>query len=211
MNKIIKRSFYILWIPIIGFWFLLLTIYINKEFGDLKILPSVIYFLSSFLTIFNIQNLISSSEYDAIVKNVKTRGLLICLLISSISILFDFFYFHESKNLVPSIVIIFSSIAGFFLSGLFEFSNEHLEEKYIERSSERNFTIESRDRWCFYLDEIEKNFANSVRVQNEITRIRKILPYSSFFRNQKSENILEELKKINNEENLISIIKKHVK
>tara|TARA_B100000965_G_scaffold404626_1_gene435973 strand:- start:3305 stop:3940 length:636 start_codon:yes stop_codon:yes gene_type:complete len=211
MNKIMKRSFYIFWIPIIGFWFLLLTIYINKEFGDLKILPSILYFFSSFLTIFSIQNIISSSEYDVIIKNAKARGLLTCLLISSISILFDFFYFDESKSLVPSFVIIFSSIIGLFLSGLFDFSQEQLNEKFLDRSSERNFSIKSRERWVLYLDKLEENFPASERVQNEINRIRKILPYSSFFRNKNAENILEELSKINNEEQLISIIIKYVR
>ncbi len=206
-----KRSFYIFWIPIIGFWFLLLTIYINKEFGDLKILPSILYFFSSFLTIFSIQNIISSSEYDVIIKNAKARGLLTCLLISSISILFDFFYFDESKSLVPSFVIIFSSIIGLFLSGLFDFSQEQLNEKFLDRSSERNFSIKSRERWVLYLDKLEENFPASERVQNEINRIRKILPYSSFFRNKNAENILEELSKINNEEQLISIIIKYVR
>ena len=88
----------------------------------------------------------------------------------------------EEKNLLPTIIIIFSTLASFFLTGLFDYSNEQLEEKFLERSSERNFSIESRDLWGVYLDQIESKFANSTKIQNEIKRIRRILPYSSFFR-----------------------------
>ena len=134
---------------------------------------------------------------------------MICLLISSLSILVEFSF--EEKNLIPTIFIIFSTVASFFLTGLFDYSNEQLEEKFLERSSERNFSIESRDLWEVYLDQIESKFVNSSKVQNEIKRIRKILPYSSFFRSEKSKKIMEQVEKINNEENLHSILKKYVK
>ena len=38
----------------------------------------------------------------------------------------------EEKNLIPTIFIIFSTIASLFLTGLFDYSNEQLEEKFIE-------------------------------------------------------------------------------
>ena len=135
--------------------------------------------------------------------------MLFCLLVSTLSILVE--YSFEEKNLIPTIFIIFSTIASFFLTGLFDYSNEQLEEKFLERSSERNFSIESRDLWEVYLDQIESKFANSSKIQNEIERIRKILPYSSFFRSEKSKIIMEQVEKIHNEENLLSILKKYVK
>ena len=70
----------------------------------------------------------------------------------------------EEKNLIPTIFIVFSTIASFFLTGLFDYSNEQLEEKFLERSSERNFSIESRDLWKVYLDQIESKFANSSKI-----------------------------------------------
>ena len=61
-------------------------------------------------------------------------------------------------------------------------------------------------------DEDQKNkFKNSIKIQNEIKRIRNILPYSSFFRSEKSKKIMEQVEKINNEDNLLSILKKYVK
>ena len=210
MLKITKKAFYVFFLPLLGFWALLITIYASKNFEEgFKLVPTFLYFISSGLTVFNIQNLITGSEFDPIIKNAKTRGLLICLLISSLSILIEFSF--EEKNLLPSIIIIFSTVASFFLTGLFDYSNEQLEEKFLERSSERNFSIESRELWELYLDQIEIKYEGSIRMQKEVKRIKNILPYSSFFRNEKSKTILEQVEKINNEENLISTLRKFVK
>ena len=210
MTKFSRKEFYVFFLPLLGFWALLIAIYLGKDFEEsFKLVPTFFYFVSSGLTVFNVKNLITGSEYDPIVKNAKTRGLLICLLISTLSILVEFSF--EEKNLIPTIFIIFSTVASFFLTGLFDYSNEQLEEKFLERSSERNFSIESRDLWEVYLDQIESKFVNSSKIQNEIKRIRKILPYSSFFRSEKSKKIMEQVEKINNEENLLSILKKYVK
>ena len=210
MNNISRKEFYVFFLPLFGFWALLIAIYLGKDFEEsFKLVPTFLYFVSSGLTIFNVKNLITGSEYDPIIKNAKTRGLLICLLISTLSILFEFSF--EEKNLIPSILIIFSTIASLFLTGLFDYSNQQLEEKFLERSSERNFSIESRDLWEVYLDQIEIKFENSIKIQNEIKRIRNILPYSSFFRSEKSKTIMDQVEKINNEDNLLSILKKYVK
>ena len=209
MTKINKREFYVFFLPLLGFWTLLITIYLNQDFEEsFKLVPTFLYIISSSLTVFNIQSLINSSNFDPIVKNAKTRGLLICLLISSISILIEFSF--KDKNLLPSIIIVFSTVASFFLTGLFDYSNEQLEEKFLERSYERNFSIESRELWGSYLDQIEIKYETSDRMQREIIRIRSILPYSSFFRSEKSKKIMEQLENIKNEDNLIATLKKYV-
>ena len=162
MTQITKKSFYVFFLPLLGFWALLITIYASKNFEEsFKLVPTFLYFISSGLTVFNIQNLITGSAFDPIIKNAKTRGLLICLLITSVSILIEFSF--EEKNLLPSIIIIFSTIASFFLTGLFDYSNEQLEEKFLERSSERNFSIESRELWGLYLDQIESKYEGNLK------------------------------------------------
>ena len=221
MTKITKKAFYVFFIPLLAFWTLLIAIYLGKGFEDsFKLISTFLYFVSSGLIVFNIQNLITGSEYDPIVKNAKTRGLLICLLISTLSILIEFSLkenvtnvtsdLQNIRNLLPTILIIFSTLASFFLTGLFDYSNEQLEEKFLERSSERNFSIESRNQWEIYLDQIENKFENSTKIQNEIKRIRNILPYSSFFRSDKSKKIIAQVEKISDEDNLVSILKKYV-
>jgi len=210
MTKISRKEFYVFFLPLLGFWALLIAIYLGKDFEEsFKLVPTFFYFVSSGLTVFNVKNLLTGAEYDPIVKNAKTRGLLICLLISTLSILVEFSF--EEKNLIPTFFIIFSTIASFFLTGLFDYSNEQLEEKFLERSSERNFSIESRDLWEVFLDQIESKFENSIKIQSEIERIRKILPYSTFFRSNKSKIIMNQVQEINNEDNLVSILKKYVR
>ena len=210
MTKFSRKEFYVFFLPLLGFWALLIAIYLGKDFEEsFKLVPTFFYFVSSGLTVFNVKNLIAGSEYDPIVKNAKTRGLVICLLISTLSILVEFSF--EEKNLIPTFFIIFSTIASFFLTGLFDYSNEQLEEKFLDRSSERNFSIESRDLWGVYLDQIESKFQNSIKIQNEIERIRKILPYGTFFRSKQSKIIMEKVQEINNEDNLVSILNKYVR
>lgn len=222
MTKITKKAFYVFFLPLLGFWTLLIAIYLGKDYEEsFKLIPTFLYFISSGLIVFNIQKLITGLEYDPIVKNSKTRALLICLLISTLSILIEFSLkenitnvtsqIQKIRDFLPTIFIIFSTLASFFLTGLFDYSNEQLEEKFLERSSERNFSIESRDLWEKYLNLIENKFENCTNIQNEIKRIRKILPYSSFFRSQKSKIIMEQVEQINNEDNLVSILKKYVK
>ena len=210
MTKFSRKEFYVFFLPLLGFWALLIAIYLGKDFEEsFKLVPTFFYFVSSGLTVFNVRNLIAGSEYEPIVKNAKTRGLVICLLISTLSILVEFSF--EEKNLIPTFFIIFSTIASFFLTGLFDYSNEQLEEKFLDRSSERNFSIESRDLWGVYLDQIESKFQNSIKIQNEIERIRKILPYGTFFRSKQSKIIMEKVQEINNEDNLVSILNKYVR
>ena len=221
MTKITKKTFYVFFLPLLGFWTLLIAIYLGNDFEEsFKLVPTFLYFISSGLIVFNIQNLITGFEYDPIVKNAKTRGLLICLLISTLSILIEFSLkenltnvtteVQKIRDLLPAVFIIISTLASFFLTGLFDYSNEQLEEKFLERSSERNFSIESRNLWEIYLDKIESKFENSIEIQSEIKRIRKILPYSSFFRSDKSKKIMGQVEKINDEDNLVSILKKYV-
>ena len=210
MKKITKKAFNVFFLPLLGFWTLLIAIFLGKDYEEsFKLVPTFLYFISSGLIVFNIQSLITGSEYDPIVKNAKTRGLLVSLLVSSLTILFE--YSFEEKNLLPTIIIIFSTLASFFLTGLFDYSNEQLEEKFLERSSERNFSIESRGIWEMYLDQIESKYENSTKIQKEIKRIRNILPYSSFFRSEKSKTIMAQVEKTNNEDNLVSLLKKYVK
>ena len=210
MTQFTKRSLYVFTLPLIGFWVLLLTVYLSGDFEGFKMIPTLLYFISSGYIVFKIQSLITGSEYDPIIKNSKTRGLLICLLISTLSVIIEF-YFEESKSLLPSIIIVFSTLASLFLTGLFDYSNEQLEERFLERSSERNFSIESRESWGLYLDVLENQFVDSSKVKKEINRIRNLLPYSSFFRSEKSKTILEQLEEIKNVDNLVSTLKKYVK
>ena len=221
MTKITKKAFYVFFLPLLGFWTLLIAIYLGKDYEEsFKLIPTFLYFISSGLIVFNIQKLITGLEYDPIVKNSKTRSLLICLLISTLSILIEFSLkenitnvtsqIQKIRDFLPTIFIIFSTLASFFLTGLFDYSNEQLEEKFLERSSERNFSIESRNLWEIYLDQIESKFENSTKIQSEIKRIRNILPYSSFFRSDKSKKIMAQVEKINDENNLVSILRKYV-
>ena len=182
MTKITKRAFYVFFLPLLGFWTLLIAIYLGKDYEEsFKLIATLLYFISSGLIVFNIQKLITGLEYDPIVKNSKTRALLICLLISTLSILIEFSLkenitnvtsqIQKIRDFLPTIFIIFSTLASFFLTGLFDYSNEQLEEKFLERSSERNFSIESRNLWEIYLDQIESKFEYSTNIQSEIKRI----------------------------------------
>ena len=124
----------------------------------------------------------------------------------SLSILVEF-SFEEKLN--SKFYYIFNS-SKLFLTGLFDYSNEQLEENFLKDHQRGIFQL-SQEIYGKFIRSIESKFVNSSKIQNEIKRIRKILPYSSFFRSEKSKKIMEQVEKINNEENLLSILKKYVK
>ena len=97
MTKLSRKELYVFFLPLLGFWALLIAVYVGKDFAEnFKLVPTFFYFISSGLTVFKVKNLITGSEYDPIVKNAKTRGLLFCLLVSTLSILVE--YSFEEKN-----------------------------------------------------------------------------------------------------------------
>ena len=119
MNNITKRSLYVFWIPLLGFWALLITIYSQSNFENFKLVPSFLYIVASSLTVYSIQDLITGSDYDPIVKVSKTRALLTSLSISSLAIFFDFLLFPKTNNILTSIIIVISTVASLFYTGLF--------------------------------------------------------------------------------------------
>ena len=104
MTQISKKAFYVFFIPLLGFWALLIAIYLGRDFEEtFKLVPTFLYFISSGLIVFNVQSLITGPESDPIVKNAKTRGLLVCLLISSLSILIEFSFEEKVDHVIKQL------------------------------------------------------------------------------------------------------------
>tara|TARA_B100000579_G_C22649550_1_gene765508 strand:- start:372 stop:917 length:546 start_codon:yes stop_codon:yes gene_type:complete len=170
-------------------------------------IPIIIYFIFSATLSYNIQTEIKSIEIDDITKVSKTNFSIRFLLISSLIVLLHLFI-HQ----IPSIIsIIFSLVPCFiyaFFSGLFSYSNEQLIEGNQFRSRERNFSIDARKEWSEYLDESLMSQNSNKDIIFEIDRIKNILQYSSFFRTEKSSDLLDKLRNANDNIEILVILKK---
>ena len=205
--KLTRRSFSIFWVPLLGLWTLLGLIMTTIDLTDLKrVIPLTLYFLTSFLCIYQIQDEIIDNHHDPIIKIVKARALIICLLISTIAIFFDLLYFKEKLYLWPSIFIVTPILISTFMSGLSAYSEDQLSNGFLTRSKERSASIISREKWNTYLNQLKKRFPESQDIKNEVEKIQNILPYSSFFRGKNSFSILQALQNQNSEEIILETL-----
>ena len=84
------------------------------------------------------------------------------------------------------------------------------KEASLEKSKERTQSIETRKAWKEYLKESSMNYLGNNEILEEISRIKEIVSYSSYFRTEESIETLTKLKG-NPGESQIFIILKQIK
>ena len=202
------RNLSIFWIPLIGFWAFLAVIIISMEFsGFMPYIPIIIYVFFTALIAYNLQSEITGSKFDDITKVSKSRAAISCLLVSSLIILTHLFL-HSIPTTLSIILSLVPPVIYIFIIGLFSFSNEQLLEGNKARSKQRNFSITSRESWGNYIEESSISLKENKDILSEIQRIKNILDYSSFFRSEKSIELLTKVKETNNIDEILLILKK---
>ena len=78
----------------------------------------------------------------------------------------------------------------------------------MSRSKERDFSIKAREAWGNYIEESSISVKYNKDILLEINRIKNILDYSSFFRSEKSNELLTKVKASNNIDDILLILKK---
>ena len=76
------------------------------------------------------------------------------------------------------------------------------------RSIQRDFSISARESWGNYIEESSISLKDNEDILLEINRIKNILDYSSFFRSEKSIELLTKVKESNNIDEILLILKK---
>ncbi len=202
------RNLSVFWTPLIGFWAFLVVIAVSMEFsGFMPYLPIIIYIGFTTLLAYNLQSEIAGSKFDDITKVTKSKATINCLLVSSLIVLAHLFI-HSIPTSLSVILSLVPPVIYIFISGLFSFSNQQLLEGNKTRSIQRDFSIKSRESWGNYIEELSISFKNNKDILLEINRIKNILDYSSFFRSEKSIELLNKVKASKNIDDIIFILKK---
>jgi len=225
------KSLPFIWLPLLSLWTILIVLFSNRIIQNIELLiPLVIYFAVSFIFAIQLGLINKNKKENFIVKFSSSNSLLICFLISTISI---FSYLYGGINLQSSLLLTIGPlIANLIFNEIFSISSKQIgkqkdkliskkdnwvekgkeiEEKQIKRSKEnskaRDLSKSYRKEWKTYLKKASIDFTNNQEIINQIERIKDILEFSSFFRNADCMDNLNILKASANELEVLDILK----
>ena len=96
------KSLPFIWLPLLSLWTILIVLFSNRTIQNIELLiPLVIYFAVSFIFAIQLGLINKSKKENFIVKFSSSNSLLICFLISTISI---FSYLYGGINLQSSLL-----------------------------------------------------------------------------------------------------------
>ena len=217
-----KSFFPILWLPLIGFWTFLFVILGNSPKDLEGVIPLGAYLLVSFLLVLQLQLVIADKRDGFFIKFGTVNLLLISLSISSISILLHFTHVINQASLffiigplVSNAIIaeLFSSSTKYATNKKQAWSNRNKELGALqenvskENAMERNQSLEYREAWSKYFSKASLDYLDVRDVEIELTRLKGIVQYSSYFRSIDSLQTLSKLESNLKESELIYLLK----
>ena len=225
------KSLPFIWLPLLSLWTILIVLFSNRTIQNIELLiPLVIYFAVSFIFAIQLGLINKSKKQNFIVKFSSSNSLLICFLISTISI---FSYLYGGINLQSSLLLTIGPlIANLIFNEIFSISSKQIgkqkdkliskkdnwvekgkeiEEKQIKRSKEnskfRDLSKTYRKEWILFIKKASKSFSNNKEIIDEINRISEIIQFSSFFRNSECLEELNTIKSTTDESEVLDILR----
>lgn len=217
------KSLPFIWLPLLSLWTILIVLFSNRTIQNIELfIPLVIYFVVSFIFAVQLGLINKSKKENFLVKFSSSNSILFCSLISTISI---FSYLYGGINLEISLLLVIAPlIANLILNEVFSISSKQvgkqkdkliskkdnwvakgkeLEQAQIEKSKEkskdRDLSKSYRKEWKTYLKNASKRYADIEEILTEITRIKEIVDFSTYFR---SSNCIDDLNNIKLNEDL---------
>ena len=225
------KSLPFIWLPLLSLWTILIVLFSNRPIQNIELfIPLVIYFAVSFIFAVQLGLINKSKKENFIVKFSNSNSLIICFLISTISI---FAYLYGRINLQISLLLVIAPlIINLIFNEIFSISSKQilkqknklisrkdnwvekgkeLEQEQTKRSKEkskaRDLSKGYKKEWKTYLKKASASFSNNQEIINEINRINDVLEFSSFFRNSDCMENLNVLKSSENELEVLDILK----
>ena len=216
-----------IWLPLLSLWTILIVLLSNRPIQNIElVVPLIIYFAVSFIFAVQLGLINKSKKENLIVKFGSSNSLLICFLISTISI---FAYLYGRINLQISLLLVIAPlIINLIFNEIFSISSKQilkqknklisrkdnwvekgkeLEQDQAKRSKEnskaRDLAKGYRKEWKTYLKKTSTEFSNNKEIVNEINRIKELLEFSSFFR---KSDCIEELNSIKSSKDEIAVL-----
>ena len=221
------QSIPFVWLPLLTLWTIILVLFRNLSVDNIEVyIPLVIYIPVSFIFSAQYGLLLKDKKEFLFTKLSSSTSIIICFLISTISI---FYYIYGKLDFQRSLFfIVLPLVANLIINEFISLSNKKLvtnkkqwvkrnleiEDEQIQRSKEnatsREIYLSNKKEWKIFLKkELIKNSGDETYIL-EIKRIIDIVEYSSYFRNSDSIEELEEIKK-SKDLNFIKKILKQIK
>ena len=215
------KSIPFVWLPLLTLWTIIFVLFRNLSVDNIEFyIPLVIYIPVSFIFSAQYGFLLKDKKEFLFTKLSSSSSIIICFLISTISI---FYYLYGKLDFQSSLFfIVIPLVANLIINEFLSISNKELvkrkkrwdkrnieiEEEQVQRSKEnasnREIYFSNKEQWKTFLNKELINDVDDEKYIFEVKRIMDIIEYSSYFRNIDS---IEELKKIK-ESNDLNYIKK---
>ena len=204
------RSLPFVWLPLLTLWTIILVLFKNLSIDNIEAyIPLVVYIPISFIFSTQYGLLLNQKKELFFTKISNSSSIIICFLISTISI---FSYINGFLDFQRSLLfIVLPLVANLIINEFISLSNKKLvsnkrewdkknleiEDQQIKRFKEnaisREISISVREKWKRFLKQSLTKYSQDEEIIFEIKRILTIVDFSSYFRNDLS---LEELKEI---------------
>ena len=204
------RSLPFVWLPLLTLWTIIFVLFKNLSIDNIEAyIPLVVYIPISFIFSTQYGLLLNQKKELFFTKISNSSSIIICFLISTISI---FSYIYDYLDFQRSLLfIVLPLVANLIINEFISLSNKKLvsnkrewdkknleiEDQQIKRSKEnaisREISISVREKWKRFLKQSLTKYSQDEEIIFEIKRILTIVDFSSYFRNDLS---LEELKEI---------------
>tara|TARA_A100001388_G_C28604606_1_gene419839 strand:+ start:31 stop:711 length:681 start_codon:yes stop_codon:yes gene_type:complete len=222
------QSIPFVWLPLLTLWTIIFVLFRNLSVDNIEVyIPLVIYIPVSFIFSAQYGLLLKDKKEFLFTKLSSSTSIIICFLISTISI---FYYLYGKLDFQRSLFfIVLPLVANLIINEFISLSNKKLvtnkkqwekrnieiEDEQIQRSKEnatsREIYLSYKKQWKTFLKkELKNTDEKDEKYILEIKRIMDIVEYSSYFRNSDSIEDLDEIKK-SKDLNFIKKILKQIK
>ena len=207
------QSIPFVWLPLLSLWTIIFVLFRNLSVDNIEVyIPLVIYIPVSFIFSAQYGLLLKDKKEFLFTKLSSSTSIIICFLISTISI---FYYIYGKLDFQRSLFfIVLPLVANLIINEFISLSNKKLvtnkkqwekrnieiENEQIQRSKEnatsREIYLSYKKEWKTFLNkELKNTDEKDEKYILEIKRIMDIVEYSSYFRSNESIEALEEIKK----------------
>lgn len=205
------QSIPFVWLPLLTLWTIIFVLFRNLSVDNIEFyIPLVIYIPVSFVFSAQYGLLLKDKKEFLFTKLSSSSSIIICFLISSISI---FSYIYDYLDFQRSLLfIVLPLVANLIINEFMSISNKELvtrkkqwdkknlelEEEQVQRSKEnavsREISLLYRDKWKSFLKKSLTEYSEEKDILIEIERLLSIVEFSSYFRDKLSMDELEEIK-----------------
>ena len=218
------KSLPFVWLPLLTLWTIILVLFKNLSVDSIeKYIPLVVYIPISFVFSTQYGLLLKDKKEYLFTKISSSASIIICFLISTFSI---FSYMYTFIGIQTSLLfIVCPLVANLIINEFISLSNKKLvsnktqwdntnliiEEKQIEKSKEnaisREVSVSNREKWKVFLRNALFNQSHDDAFIFEVKRIMDIVEYSSYFRDSRCMEDLQEIEKSKDFGFIIKILK----